>query len=239
MSRLTTIQPPASVGILILDSRFPRIPGDIGNAQSWPFPVDYHIVKDATPERIIQNDPRDMLAPFIAGAEALIAKGARGITTTCGFLSLFQADLADALPVPVATSSLMQTRLVNQLLGPSKRAGILTICQSALTPAHLAAANVPDDTPIATTEGLREFSRAILGNEPELDITLAERDNIEAAHQLARQPDIGAIILECTNMAPFAAAISAATGLPVFSAYNFICWFQSGLMPAPFTGEIK
>ena len=239
MPRLTTIQPPASVGILMLDSRFPRILGDIGNAQSWPFPVDYHIVKDATPERIIQNDPRDMLAPFIAGAEALIAKGARGITTTCGFLSLFQADLADALPVPVATSSLMQTRLVNQLLGPSKRAGILTICQSALTPAHLAAANVPDDTPIATTEGLREFSRAILGNEPELDITLAERDNIEAAHQLARQPNIGAIILECTNMAPYAAAISAATGLPVFSAYNFICWFQSGLMPALFTGEIK
>ena len=239
MSRLTTIQPPASVGILMLDSRFPRILGDIGNAQSWPFPVDYHIVKDATPERIIQNDPRDMLAPFIAGAEALIAKGARGITTTCGFLSLFQADLADALPVPVATSSLMQTRLVNQLLGPSKRAGILTICQSALTPAHLAAANVPDDTPIATTEGLREFSRAILGNEPELDITLAERDNIEAAHQLARQPDVGAIILECTNMTSYAAAISAATGLPVFSAYNFICWFQSGLMPAPFTGEIK
>jgi len=239
MSSLTTIQPPASVGILMLDSRFPRILGDIGNAQSWPFPVDYHIVKDATPERIIQNDPRDMLAPFIAGAEALIAKGARGITTTCGFLSLFQADLADALPVPVATSSLMQTRLVNQLLGPSKRAGILTICQSALTPAHLAAANVPDDTPIATTEGLREFSRAILGNKPELDITLAERDNIEAAHQLARQPDVGAIILECTNMAPYAAAISAATGLPVFSAYNFICWFQSGLMPAPFTGEIK
>ena len=188
MSRLTTIQPPASVGILMLDSRFPRILGDIGNAQSWPFPVDYHIVKDATPERIIQNDPRDMLAPFIAGAEALIAKGARGITTTCGFLSLFQADLADALPVPVATSSLMQTRLVNQLLGPSKRAGILTICQSALTPAHLAAANVPDDTPIATTEGLREFSRAILGNEPELDITLAERDNIEAAHQLPVSP---------------------------------------------------
>ena len=239
MSRLTTIQPLASVGILMLDSRFPRILGDIGNAQSWPFPVDYHIVKDATPERIIQNDPRDMLAPFIAGAEALIAKGARGITTTCGFLSLFQTDLADALPVPVATSSLMQTRLVNQLLGPSKRAGILTICQSALTPAHLAAANVPDDTPIATTEGLREFSRAILGNEPELDITLAERDNIEAAHQLARQPDVGAIILECTNMTPYAAAISAATGLPVFSAYNFICWFQSGLMPAPFTGKIK
>ena len=239
MSRLTIIQPPASVGILMLDSRFPRILGDIGNAQSWPFPVDYHIVKDATPERIIQNDPRDMLAPFIAGAEALIAKGARGITTTCGFLSLFQANLADALPVPVATSSLMQTRLVNQILGQSKRAGILTICQPALTPAHLAAANVPDDTPIATTEGLREFSRAILGNEPELDITLAERDNIEAAHQLARQPDVGAIILECTNMAPYAAAISAATGLPVFSAYNFICWFQSGLMPAPFTGEIK
>jgi Asp/Glu/hydantoin racemase len=97
---------------------------------------------------------------------------------------------------------------------------------------------VPDDTPIATTEGLREFSRAILGNETELNITLAEQDNIDAALQLSRQPDVGAIILECTNMAPYAAAISTATGLPVFSAYHFICWFQSGLMPARFTGDI-
>lgn len=239
MTRLNTIQPAATVGILMLDSRFPRILGDIGNAQSWPFPVDYHIVKGATPERIIKNNPHEMLAPFIEGAEALIANGARGITTTCGFLSLFQADLANALSVPVVTSSLMQTRLINQILGPSKQAGILTICQSALTPAHLAAADVPSDTPIATTEGLREFSRAVLGNEPKLDITLAKQDNIDAARQLASQPNVGAIILECTNMAPYAADISAATGLPVFSAYNFICWFQSGLMPAPFTGEIK
>ncbi len=225
---------PAAVGILMLDSQFPRIMGDMGNAYSWPFPVDYQVVPDATPERVIKNDPSTLLAPFITAGEALIDRGARGITTSCGFLSLFQTEMAEALSVPVATSSLMQTRLVNQLLGPMKRAGILTICRSALTPDHLAAAGVPEGTPISTTEGMREFSRAILGNETELDVSLAEKDNIDAALLLASQPDVGAIVLECTNMVPYAAAISVATNLPVFSVHNFISWFQAGLTPTTF-----
>ena len=225
---------PAAVGILMLDSQFPRIMGDMGNAYSWPFPVDYQVVPDATPERVIKNDPSTLLAPFITAGEALIDRGARGITTSCGFLSLFQTEMAEALSVPVATSSLMQTRLVNQLLGPMKRAGILTICRSALTPDHLAAAGAPEGTPISTTEGMREFSRAILGNETELDVSLAEKDNIDAALLLASQPDVGAIVLECTNMVPYAAAISVATNLPVFSVHNFISWFQAGLTPTTF-----
>ena len=81
---------------------------------------------------------------------------------------------------------------------------------------------------------MREFSRAILENEAEIDVSLAEQDNIEAAVQLASQPDVGAIILECTNMVPYAAAISFAANLPVFSVHNFISWFQAGLAPATF-----
>ena len=158
--------------------------------------------------------------------------GADGITTNCGFLSVFQQELSEALQVPVATSSLMQVELVNRLLPPGKKAAILTISASALTPEHLIAAGVPETTPVGSTEGGREFTRAILGNELEIDVEAARQDNIDAALALcARHPDIGAIVLECTNMVPYAADIRAATGVPVFSIESFISWFQAGLMP--------
>jgi Asp/Glu/hydantoin racemase len=222
----------ASVGILMLDARFPRIPGDMGNARTWPFPVHYRIVRGASPDLVVRQGATGMLPHFIEAARALVAEGVDGITTNCGFLSLMQADLQAAVPVPVATSSLMQVGLVNALLPRRQRAGILTISASTLTPAHLAAASVPEDTPIGSTEGGREFTRAILGNEEELDVDAARADNVEAAQGLvAAHPEIGALVLECTNMVPYAANIRAATGLPVFTIESFVTWFQSGLSP--------
>lgn len=225
----------AAVGILMLEARFPRIPGDMGNATSWDFPVHYKIVRGASPDKVVRRNAEGLLPDFIAAAQELVADGVDGITTNCGFLSIFQHDIAKAVGVPVATSSLMQTAMVNALLPPGKKAGILTISGSSLTPAHLIAASVPLDTPIGTTEGGREFTRAILGNEPELDVAAAEADNVDAARQLvASNPDVGALVLECTNMGPYAPAIRAATGLPVFSILNFVTWFQTGLSPRVF-----
>lgn len=77
-----------------------------------------------------------------------------------------------------------------------------------------------------------EFTGAILNNLLELDVDLARQENIDAAKSLViANPEIGAIVLECTNMIPYAADIRDATGLPVFSIYNFITWFQQGLQP--------
>ena len=225
----------ASVGILMLDARFPRIPGDMGNALTWPFPVLYRVVRDATPDLVVRKGATGTLDAFIAAARDLVRDGADGITTNCGFLALFQEELAEAVGVPVATSSLMQVNLVNATLPRGKRAGILTISGSTLTPAHLEKAGVPAATPLGTTEGLREFTRAILGNEMELDVDAARLDNVDAALALRdANPDLGAIVLECTNMIPYAADIRAATGLPVYSIYNFVCWFQQSLVPRSF-----
>lgn len=222
----------ASVGILMLEARFPRIAGDMGNALTWPFPVLYKVVRDASPDRVVRNNGEGLLEHFVSAARELVVDGADGITTNCGFLSLFQSELSDAIGVPVASSSLMQVEMVNRLLPPGRRAGILTISGSTLTKAHLDAANVPDGTPIGTTEGMREFTRVILDNEGEMDIEAARDDNVDAALALrAERDDLGAIVLECTNMVPYAADIRAATGLPVFSIYNFICWFQQSLVP--------
>ena len=162
-----------SVGILMLEARFPRIPGDMGNAVTWPFPVHYKVVRGASPDRVVRQGAPGLLPAFIEAARELVADGVDGITTNCGFLSLMQAELQASVPVPVATSSLLQVAFVNRLLPAGKRAGILTISGSTLTGAHLSAAGVPEGTPVGSTEGGCEFTRAILGNEPELDVEAA------------------------------------------------------------------
>lgn len=225
----------AAVGILMLEARFPRIPGDMGNAVSWDFPVHFKIVRGASPDRVVRRSAEGLLPDFIAAAREMAADGVDGITTNCGFLSLFQTDLASAVGVPVATSSLMQVAPVNALLPPEKKCGVLTISSSTLTSDHLSAAQVPADTPIGSTEAGAHFTRAILDNAPELDVEAARRDNVEAAQaMLSDHPKLGALVLECTNMTPYAADIRAATGLPVFTMHSFVSWFQSGLTPPRF-----
>jgi Asp/Glu/hydantoin racemase len=222
----------ANLGILMLETQFPRIPGDIGNATTWPFPVQYRVVRSATPELVVRNDARELVDLFIDAARDLVASGCDGITTNCGFLSIVQDQLAEALPVPVATSSLMQVPMVQAMLPAGKRAGILTISKETLTDAHLKAANVPLDTPIVGTEGGKVFTRDILGDAPEIDFAACLEDMQQAARQLVTDhPDVGAIILECTNMTPYAAEVRRITGLPVFSIYTFARWFHQSLVP--------
>ena len=222
----------ASVGILMLEARFPRIPGDMGNALTWPFPVHYRVVRGASPDLVVRRRAEGLLDGFIDAARELVADGVDGITTNCGFLSLFQDELAAAAGVPVATSSLMQAPLIQAMLPPDKRVGILTISADTLTQEHLQKAGVSAGTPIVGTDSGREFSRVILNNEESMNVDAARRDLIEAGNALAdANPDIGAILMECTNMVPYAADVHRATGLPVFSIYSFICWFQAALQP--------
>ncbi|MEL6505299.1 MAG: aspartate/glutamate racemase family protein [Pseudomonadota bacterium] len=229
---MSTDKNPAPLGLLMLDSRFPRIPGDIGNAGSFPFPLFKKVVRGASPSRVVRDRASGLLHPFTEAARQLEQEGAAGITTSCGFLTLFQQELSAAVRVPVATSSLFQVPMLQAMLPREKQAGIITIAQSSLTMDHLAAANIAPDTPIGTTEGGREFTRAILNNEPELNVELARKDNVDAARALvAQNPRVAALVLECTNMAPYAADIAEATGLPTYSVIDFLIWFQRGLRP--------
>ena len=225
----------ARIGILMLEARFPRIPGDMGNATTWPFPVLYKVVAGASPQRVVRERASGLLEPFLDAARELVRLGADGITSNCGFLSLFQDEIAAAAGVPVAISSLMQVPMVDRMLPRGRRAGILTISAPSLTPEHLARAGVPADTPVMGTEGGREFTRAILGNEAELDVAAAEQDILEAGAALvARHPEVGAVVLECTNMPPYARALSQSLGLPVFDIHSFVSWFHAGLVPRDF-----
>jgi len=226
----------APLGILMLEARFPRIAGDMGNAATWPFPVLYHVVRGASPERVVLQGARGLLPDFIAAAKDLVDLGAEAITTNCGFLALFQKELTEAVKVPVATSSLMQVPWVQATLPPGKRVGVVTVSGATLAPAHLEAAGVPLDTPTVGTEGGKEFFRVIIrGEKDDLDVALAEADIIDAGRRLiADNPDIGAIVLECTNMPPYAAALREAVGLPVYDIYSMVSWFYAGLRPRRF-----
>ena len=225
----------ASVGILMLQTRFPRVPGDGGNARTWPFPMLFKVVSEATPDRVVRRGAEGLLDTFIAAGRELVAMGADGLTTNCGFLALYQRELADACGVPVAASSMMQVPFAQAMLPPGRRVGIVTISRDSLTEAHLKAAGAPADTPVEGTDQGHTFCRSLLDDALTLDLDLARRDVVEAAERLtARHPEVGAIVLECTNMPPYAADIAAATGLPVYDFYTFVCWFQAGLAPRRF-----
>ena len=222
----------ASIGILMLEARFPRIPGDMGNAGTWDFPVLYKVVEDASPDLIVRRGAEGMLEPFIQAGRDLIRQGVDAITTNCGFLATFQAELSEALSVPVATSALMQVPMVQALLPPGKRVGLITISAETMTPEHLVAAGCPPDLPIVGTEGGEAFTASILGDALTLDVEASRRDLIAAGKQMvAQNPDVGAIVLECTNMPPYQRDVAAAVGLPVFSMVDYVCWLQTGLSP--------
>lgn len=216
----------------MLDTRFPRYPGDIGNRDTWPFDVVFKVVKGATAMDVVSGTSKQNLQPFINAAIELQDMGVSGITTSCGFLSLVQTEIAQHLSVPFVASSLVQLPWVQATLPVGKRAGILTINANALTSAHLQAAGIEANTPVMGCESGQEFTRAILADERSLDKMMCEQDNVAAAVALQQHhPDLGAIVLECTNMAPYANAIHRATGLPVYSIVTLIRWFQAGLAP--------
>jgi hypothetical protein len=197
------------LGILMLQTRFPRPPGDVGHPASFAMPVRHRVVPGATAQRVVREGDATLLAPFIEAGLGLVAEGARALTTSCGFLVAFQPALQAALPVPVWTSSLLK-------LPELGRPGVLTVDATSLGAAHLRAAGADPATPV---EGLAPgcpLQRTLLEDRAVLDLAQAEADVVAAAQRLlARHPGLDSIVLECTNMPPYAHAVHRATGLPV------------------------
>lgn len=206
-----------TIGVMMLDTRFPRLPGDIGNPDGFEFDLIYQRVDGAVPSRVVQEQSEDLLQPFIDAGHALVDQGAELVTTSCGFLLMFQTQLQAALSVPVVTSSLLQLGELEAEYGVGN-VGILTISASSLDPSFLRRSNIRHSVPIGTTEGGEEFTAAILENRPDFDEAKCREDNVSAAEEIvAAHPNLQALILECTNMPPYASAIETAVGIPVFS----------------------
>lgn len=201
---------PVCVGILMLDTRFPRPPGDVGHVETWQAmglrPL-FRVVPGAVPDEIVHTQPHpDWLNAFIQAGLELVAKGAQVLTTSCGFLARHQEALQSVFSIPVITSGLLWCRQLNA-------AGILTFDAQRLGAPELSGAGVAKGTPVVGVSPHGEFYRRIMGNDTQMDLKLAEQDVVAAALELVRRhPEVRHIVLECTNMPPYAAAIRAATG---------------------------
>jgi hypothetical protein len=225
------------LGILMLDTTFPRIPGDVGNAKSFPFPVRYKRVAGASPKRVVEEADPKLLEPFIAAARELEAEGVGAITTSCGFLALFQQELAAAVDVPLFSSSLLQIPLLYGIFGRRGKAGVLTARAASLTGRHFERCGVQGiPLAVAGMDERPEFTRVFLeksppGVEPSLDVEKAEEElKAQAAALVAAEPEIRFLVLECTNMPPFKKAIQEACGKPVFDIISLAGFIHSGLL---------
>ena len=221
-----------SLGILMLDTQFPRPLGDLGNPESYPVPVIRAVAPGAWPDKVVQSQAglrQARLVDVFAGlARQLQRDGALAITTSCGFLVLLQQELQAAVDVPVETSSLLQ---LPGLLAQQPQVGVLTISASRLGDEHLRCAGVPRgrlrDVLVEGVDAQGEFASAILGNRSRMDLARAQADVLAAALRLrARAPGLRTVVLECTNMPPYAAAITAATGLRTVSLLQSRRLFQ-------------
>ncbi len=196
------------------------LPGNSTNPASYPFPVRLVPVDGACVETVITNPSQKLLEDMIAISKKLIAEeGIKGIATSCGFNAVFQKQMAEALDVPVFSSSLMQVPFVQNVIGRDKTVAVITANKSALTKVHFEACGIGEDInyEVYGLEDAKEWSKIFDKPDERFDIELVEQEIVDTARAAVKgNPDIGAIVLECTDLPPFAKKISKAVNLPVF-----------------------
>ena len=238
-----------AVGILMIEGYFPRPPGAIGNATTFPFPVLHRVVKGATGGRTVRELPRlaadseeyrAAVSPWIEGALALEREGVRAITTSCGFAALFQRELTEAVEVPVFATSLLLCPLISQMLKPGKRVGVITADGRTLTERHLAGAGVePRDVAIAGLEDCPLFEEMSYQDRHDIDLAQLEREVVGTARRLVEsESSVGAILFECSLLPPYAGAVQQAVRLPVFDFTHLVTMVQHALVRPPYGGHL-
>ena len=219
------------IGILLLDTTFPRLLGDVGNPKTFPFSVIYEKVHGAIPMRVVKERDGCLLPSFIEGAKALERRGVKAITTSCGFLAIWQKEIASAVDIPVFTSSLLQVPWAYQITGSRGRIGVLTADVSSLTEVHfegVGATGIPMVVRGRNPEG--EFYKVYIGNSPNIDAPKAGREMVaEASALMNEHPDISGLVLECANMTVFGKAVRDTVKVPVFDIVTLTCFIWSSI----------
>lgn len=200
-------------------SQLEEIPGDVAHPDTFGFPVLYRRVKGARYQTVVVEPSAGVLAGMIEAAEEMERAGVKAIMTSCGFNAIFQGALANAVDVPVFASSLIQVPLVYRMLRKGQKVGIITADRPCLTEAHLREAGITEEIPVCIMgiEDTEEFSRIRDDSKAAVDVSKFEQEVVEVARRLVdEEKHVGAIVLECTDLPPFAAAVRRAVGLPVF-----------------------
>jgi hypothetical protein len=235
-----------SIGVIMQHDGLVRLPGDVGNLTTYDFPVTFRVVRDAPIEGIQDLSLLDHAAGFVEAAKELEALGCKAIASGCGFLALLQPVLAAAVSVPVFSSALIQVPLVKAMLPPDRVVGIITAGARNLSEAHFNAVGWSSSEIPIRVVGIDEdpscaFSRATLnrvGAEPALIADLEASMVGLATRLVEREPAVGAIVFECTNMPPFADAVQRAVNLPVFDAVTLINMVHEAVTRRPYLGHL-
>jgi hypothetical protein len=228
-----------AIGILMLETQFPRAPGDIGNARSYNFPVRYKTVRNALTTRIMGHSPDpELIQPFVDAARELEAEGVKAITTSCGFLAQFQNVLAEAVSIPVFSSALLQVPLASVMFGRRRPIGVFTERAEYMNEAHFNAVGwSTEDFPVYI-KGMKphyQFPNTFIGNQNEADIDLLKREMVEMAQEFIEEcPEAGAVVFECTNFCPFTSHVQEAINRPVFDINTLINWVHLAVEPRKF-----
>jgi len=224
-----------AIGILMLEYRAPFIPGDVGNASTYGYPVLFKTVAGLSLDRALAGDP-DQAERVIEAALELERFGVRAVSSDCGFLIAYQQAVRERLSVPVCLSSLLQVPMV--AAGVSGKVGVVVASAEGMSDRILAMAGIdPDRVVVCGMEAQPHFTESILKQGGVLDSDRLEAETVEATRQmLEAYPDMGAIVLECSLLPPYARAVQEATGLPVFDYTSMIDYFQAGTHRRRFEG---
>jgi hypothetical protein len=219
------------LGILQIDCDQPLVPGDVGNATTWPFTVLFQPMKGCTIDRLIHKNDASLIAEVREAAKKLESYGVRAITSNCGFMIQFQDQLAAEASVPVFLSPLLQLPYILRSLGGKRPVGVMTASTSGLSREILALAHVgPDDpTPVYGVDQYPEFNDTFMHDSGVVDTDAVERACVDLAKRMVSDhPDMGAILLECAVLPPYANAMQKATGLPVYDFVTMAEQFIAG-----------
>lgn len=221
------------IGILMLDTFTPFIHGDVGNAATFPFPVRYQRVEGFTVARAL-GKAHSVLDPIIDAAAALEREGVKAITGDCGYMILHQRNVSQSVSVPVFLSSLLQLPFILSILPHEKKAGIICANSESLDAELLSAAGIhsPERLAIHGMQDYPSFHDTFIRETGALDTGRVRKEMADAARALiADHPDTGAILLECSCLPPYSAAVHEATGLPVFDYITMINHVHNAVAP--------
>lgn len=225
------------LGALCLDytEDIHRPPGDVIESSSYKFPVIKREVKNATLWNVVQAEAfsDDYLQMYVDACKYLQDQGCIGIITSCGFLAQVQSRLASKIDIPIAASSLLQIPYVLSIISPKKKVAVLTFDPTTLCETHFTGVGITDEMMkrlvITGCKPGGSLQRIIVDGDFYIEEELRDELVTLAAELIAKNPDIGAFVLECTQMPPYAKAIQQKVKLPVFDGVTMVDWFYSGL----------
>lgn len=229
-----------SVGILCLDEcSYPVLPGNVANLTTYNFPVVTKVVKNCTQERIHIGDP-SLIDDILKAAKQMEEEGAKAICGACGFFGNFQSQVAEAVDIPVFLSSIIQIPWIKTGLKSNQQIGVLTADAEGISESLLQSCgvNCTDNIVLKDLKELSEFS-AIIDSRGNFDNQKLQEEVLQATSEMMDDnPDIGAILLECSDLPPYAADIQNIAHKPVFDFITMINWVHMATAQKPYSGFI-